>query len=94
MRWDPAKSQVLLNSLSFINNYQELASSRFGHITLEKVGKMVHPYGWLLVDPLVISGIETLAMMSREMVGQDSYINPHGDLSWAAFGMQDIDIYE
>jgi hypothetical protein len=86
MRWDPAKSQVLLNSLSFINNYQELASSRFGHITLEKVGKMVHPYGWLLVAPMVISGIETLAMMGNSTVGVDSYINPHGDLSWVSFG--------
>jgi len=53
---------------------------------------MVHPYGWLLVAPLVISGIETLAMMSREMVGQDSYINPHGDLNWVTFGLQDIDV--
>jgi hypothetical protein len=47
---------------------------------------MVYPFGWMLVAPLVISGIETLAMMGKSNVGVDSYINPHGDLSWVSFG--------
>lgn len=91
LRWDPKKTQVLLNNLQFIND-QELPSSKFGHITMDKVSKMVYPFGWQLVAPLVISGIETLAMMSQDMVGQNSYINPHGDLNWVTFGLQDINV--
>jgi hypothetical protein len=92
LKWDPRKSHLLLNQLNFIND-SDLDSSRHEHITLEKVSKMVYPFGFLLVAPLVISGIETLLMMSKKRVGVCSYINPHGDLSWATFGLQDIDIY-
>jgi hypothetical protein len=55
---------------------------------------MVYPFGFYLVAPLVISGLDTLVMMSKQKIGLNSYINPHGDLSWATFGLQDIDIYE
>jgi hypothetical protein len=53
---------------------------------------MVYPFGFLLVAPLVISGVETMIMMSKKKVAKSSYINLHGDLSWATFGENDIDI--
>jgi hypothetical protein len=54
---------------------------------------MVYPFGFLLVAPLVISGVETIIMMSKNKVGMSSYINPHGDLSWAAFGSRNFNIH-
>lgn len=52
---------------------------------------MVYPYGAKLVGPLVLSGVETLAMMATKQVGEHSYINPHGDLKWMNFGRQMLD---
>jgi hypothetical protein len=75
---------VLLNNLGFVNDPEDEPSSH--DITLDRVSRMVYPFGWMLVAPLVISGIETLAMMGKSTVGVDSYINPHGDLSWVSFG--------
>ena len=89
LKWEAERLHLLLSNLSFINSYSAL--SRFGYITLSKVSKMVHPYGWMLVAPLVISGIETCVMMAKCQVGSSSYINPHGDLSWVTFGT-DMDI--
>jgi hypothetical protein len=53
---------------------------------------MVYPFGFLLVAPLVISGVETMIMISKKKLARSSYIDPHGDLSWATFGEKDIDI--
>jgi hypothetical protein len=92
LKWDPKKTQVLLNSLRFIND-DRLIQENIYQISLEKVSRSVFPFGWLMVAPLVVSGIETLAMMSKDEVGQSSYINPHGDLDWVGFGLQDIDLY-
>ena len=75
---------MLLNNLGFVNDLEDEPSSH--DITLDRVSRMVYPFGWMLVAPLVISGIETLAMMGKSNVGVDSYINPHGDLSWVSFG--------
>ena len=75
---------MLLNNLGFVNDPEDEPSSH--DITLDRVSRMVYPFGWMLVAPLVISGIETLAMMGKSIVGVDSYINPHGDLSWVSFG--------
>jgi len=64
LKWDPRKSHLLLKNLDFFND-QEFVSSRLGHITLEKVSRMVYPFGFYLVAPLVISGLDTLLMMSK-----------------------------
>ena len=90
--WDPKKSHLLLDQFGFVNGGED--DPRHPYVTLEKVSRMVFPYGWLLVTPLVISGVETLALMSASKVGKSSYINPHGDLSWVTFGKRDMDIYE
>jgi len=55
---------LLLKNLDFFND-QEVVSSRLGHITLENVSRMVYPFGFYLVAPLVISGLDTLLMMSK-----------------------------
>jgi hypothetical protein len=91
LKWDPRKSHLLLSQLGFVND-GDVQSRRHCSITLERVGTMVYPFGFLLVAPLVISGIETMIMMSKKKVAKSSYINPHGDLSWATFGENDIDI--
>jgi hypothetical protein len=85
LKWDPRKSHLLLSQLGFVND-GDVQSRKHCIITLERVGTMVYPFGFLLVAPLVISGIETMIMMSKKKVAKSSYINPHGDLSWATFG--------
>jgi hypothetical protein len=91
LKWDPRKSHLLLSQLGFVND-EDVQSPRHCTITLERVGTMVYHFGFLLVAPLVISGVETMIMMSKKKVARSSYINPHGDLSWATFGENDIDI--
>ena len=91
LKWDPRKSHLLLSQLGFVND-EDVQSPRHCTITLERVGTMVYPFGFLIVAPLVISGVETMIMMSKKKVARSSYINPHGDLSWATFGEKDIDI--
>jgi hypothetical protein len=52
---------------------------------------MVYPFGWRLVAPLVLTGVDTLLLMSKNEAGEESYINPHGDLKWITFGRDDLD---
>jgi len=88
MQWDAEQLHLLLTNLGFVNKFKPEPRQTF--ITLKEVSEMVSPFGWRMVAPLVYTGVETLAMMSADLVGHTSCINPHGDLKWMAFGRDNL----
>lgn len=82
--WEPAQVHVLLSNLNFLNNCQ-------GHeINLKSICETLEPIGWKMVAPLVVSGVQTLTLMSKKKVASWSYVNPHGDISWIHFGREGL----
>ena len=82
--WEPAQVHALLSNLNFLNNCQ-------GHeFNLKSICETLEPIGWKMVAPLVVSGVQTLTLMSKKKVASWSYVNPHGDISWIHFDREGL----